>query len=134
MLVTAPNLVVQACYSMRCGLKTGSQLPVAAFVPCLQEQSVSVVNAVIASAINSHHQLEFIYRRESQTVEPYCCGMGKDNRELLSAWQIYGRSPGWRRFHVADMVGLRDNGRVFQPERVGYTPNDAAMQSVHARI
>jgi len=95
---------------------------------------VSAVNIVIASAIKSHHQLEFIYRRESQTVEPYCCGIGKDNRGLLSAWQVYGESPGWRQFHVDDMVGLRDNNKVFQPGRVGYPPNDSAMQSVHAHI
>jgi hypothetical protein len=98
------------------------------------EQPVTVENSVIASAINSRHQLEFVYRRESQTVEPYCCGVGKDNRGLLSAWQIYGQSPGWHRFHVADMVGLRDNGKVFQPGRAGYTPDDSAMQSVDAHI
>lgn len=93
----------------------------------------------ICAAIRDRRMLQFIYDGEPRTVEPYVVGKSRRDNEMLSAYQVGGRSAtsgeplGWKNFDLGKIQSLIVLDARFQALRPGYNPDDRNMVSIDCR-
>ena len=73
---------------------------------------------IICSAIKSKQLIQFIFNNCERIVEPYCYGTSKNNKEVLRAYQIKGKSTsgkpiGWKLFDVSKIDNIKINKKLF---------------------
>lgn len=92
-----------------------------------------MLQALIADAIRSLHQIEFMYDGEFRIVEPYVLGTHLRGLQVLKAWQIYGTDPGWRIFRLDRMSALCVTETVFRPAHES-PADEIPMKTIQARV
>jgi|GraSoi_2013_40cm_1033754.scaffolds.fasta_scaffold101214_1 predicted DNA-binding transcriptional regulator YafY len=81
----------------------------------------------ICTAIKSRRLISFTYKNQMRVVEPYILGYGEDDDLVLSAWQVSGLRPDWRRFLVTKATFLSATEENFEGTRRGYNRNDPSI-------
>jgi predicted DNA-binding transcriptional regulator YafY len=95
------------------------------------------MNNTIVSAIQNKQLLSFQYDNVTRTVEPHTYGRDKKGNDVVSAWQLSGKSgdpPAWRLYEVSRLAGLRVLPQHFANARPQYKRNDSRMTTIYAQL
>lgn len=93
----------------------------------------------IATAVQGHNLLSFMYDGYRRTVEPHAYGTDKQGHSALRAYQVGGGSEsgqyvGWKLFHTNEMHGVTVQPQTFAGPRPGYKRGDKAFASIKAQL
>ncbi|MBC7749160.1 MAG: hypothetical protein H7Z76_11405 [Methylotenera sp.] len=93
----------------------------------------------IIKAIENRNLLQFYYDENLRIVEPHTFGFSKKGNDILSAYQIDGKSdkgyvPDWKLFTISKILTLKTLERTFEGEREGYNTDDSRMITIYAEL
>ena len=92
----------------------------------------------LCDAITIKHLLAFSTEAGCEhIVEPYAYGVTHAGDHVLLCWRCgaSGRdSGGWELVRTDEMRGLRIMDDYFDSPRLGYTPNDKRLSSIHFQL
>lgn len=97
------------------------------------------MNEAICSAIAGRNCLLLYCDGGYRVVEPHCCGISADGRNILLAFQIEGFSrsgatQAWKLFVVTEIQELQKLDATFPGPRPGFNPEDSVIAQVCIRL
>ena len=93
----------------------------------------------ICDAIKNKNLIEFYYDGCWRIVEPHTFGVNKKGNEVLSAFQVDGKSnsiniPDWGLFKISKLSSLKVLSTTFSGPRSEYNPNSDRMSKIYCEL
>jgi predicted DNA-binding transcriptional regulator YafY len=95
----------------------------------------------ICTAIKNKNLLEFTYKERTRIVEPHTLGINLKDNEVLSAYQIDGKSdsieiPDWGLFTISKISNLKILNNTFDNPRFseGFNRNSSRMKTIFCEL